>query len=90
MSPEYFATRGWWTPNQIRDSLAMWPTPTTETVQLYRVLAMNEETRRKSLPEQYVKCPRCYGHHEQLGNIDSLCEKCEAETAPFCYDQAHK
>jgi Zn finger protein HypA/HybF involved in hydrogenase expression len=51
---------------------------------------MDEEVRRKGLPDQYVKCQRCYGHHEQLTNIDQLCEKCEQETAPMRYDKGIK
>jgi hypothetical protein len=90
VTPDYFSERGWWTPNQIRDYLLFYPIPTTEQVQAYKVMAINEQARRKALKELYVECPRCKGYHEQLNNIDKLCEICEQFTAPSRYDSKLK
>ena len=103
-TPEYFSQRGWWTPAQIRDFAIEAAAAgvkiigekstgesllTTELVQKLKVLALNEQARRKSSPDLYCECVRCKGYHEQLQNIDRLCEKCEAATAPMRYDAAH-
>lgn len=88
----YFSKRGWWTPNQIRDHLisswcALFGTDggdTTKAIQLFKAEAITEQENRKNAG--MAKCPRCYGHHEQAGNVESLCEICEAGTAPFRYD----
>lgn len=98
-NPEYFKDdlRGYATPNQLRDRII-------ETVYFsfkdtipdfgkvvadLRNLANEENKRREGLPEKYVKCVHCKGYHDQLNNIDQLCEKCEATTAPFRYDKTH-
>lgn len=31
---------------------------------------------RKSDPETYSKCPRCYGYHSYHGTFDNLCMDC--------------
>jgi len=85
MADEYFDACVWWTPNQIRDSLFLRTDLTTEFIQATRTRAINEQARRKQAAG-FVECPFCKGFHGQLGNIDSLCEQCEANTAPFRYD----
>ena len=40
-------------------------------------LANEEQKRRKELPDEFVECPYCRGYHNELNNIDKLCEKCE-------------
>lgn len=94
--PDYYATRGWHTPNQLRDDALEAVYVATnfvglETAQLeeLRLAALRETERRSKLPSTYVKCCRCYGYHEQLQNIDQLCEICEAATAPYRYDLKH-
>jgi hypothetical protein len=87
VTPEYFQERGWWTPAQIRDSLLDFNLKlTTDVVEQVKLLAQHENERRKKLPDQYIQCPHCKGFHEQLKNIDGLCEKHEAQLAPFRYD----
>lgn len=88
---KYFQERGWWTPMQIRDSLYDFTAEMTKDyVNHIRLLAQAEQTRRKGLPEKYVECPFCRGCHEQKGNVESLCEKHEAQLAPFFYDHRSK
>lgn len=80
----------WWTPAQIRDSEIEFLNQDEDyktNIQLLRNLCINETERRKNLPKEFVKCPRCYGYHGQLENIDNLCEKCEQQTACFRYDK---
>jgi len=84
---EYFAETIWWTPNQIRDSFLDYSHDlTTEFIQNLKSLAIDEQARRKSLPEMFIECPFCKGYHGQCCNIDGLCEKHEAEFAPMRYD----
>lgn len=87
----YFAKRGWWTPNQIRDHLIeSWGAlfgiggDMTEAIQLFKTQAIAEQEARKL--RGMARCPCCYGYHEQAGNVDSLCEICEAGTAAYRYD----
>ena len=89
-SPEYFANAVWWTPNQIRDSFFDYSTEiTTAYVQELKVLALNEQARRKQLPLEFIECPFCKGYHGQLANIDNLCEIHEAQFAAARYDALH-
>jgi hypothetical protein len=38
--------------------------------------AFAEEDKRRSTDSDYVKCPRCYGHHTVKVNFDGLCDYC--------------
>ena len=87
VTPEFFADRGWMTPSTIFGELLVYPVPRTVEVQHLKHLALGETERRKNLPDTYVKCPRCYGYHDQMLNIDKLCERCEAHIAPYRYDR---
>lgn len=89
-TPEHFSSATWKTPSQIADDFLMWPGLTTHLVQVARTLTLAETQRRKTLPDVFVKCPRCYGYHGERANIDSLCEKCEVLTAPARYDARFK
>lgn len=84
--PVYFSTTTWWTPNQIRDSLLLTLNLTRNYIDTLRTLTLEETTRRKLDINNFARCPRCYGYHGQLDNIDSLCENCETLTAPYRYD----
>lgn len=86
MTAADFSSRPWWTPNQIRDYLLSWPVPDTERIRHARALATEETERRKQAPGDFIHCPRCYGWHGQILNLDSLCETCEQLTAPVRYD----
>ena len=79
----------WMTPNQLRDYYLCAPNLTPEIVQELRCAALAEDSRRKLLPD-FVRCSRCFGYHDQKQNIDKLCEKCEANTAPFRFDESRK
>lgn len=87
-SAQYFMERLWWTPAQIRDSLLIRHTLTLEFIHECKVLAIQEQARRKSDPA-CVECPRCRGYHGQKDNIEAMCEQCEATTAPFRFDSAN-
>jgi len=88
----YFSKRGWWTPNHLPDNLiTAWfgvfgvdDGDSKPALHLFKVEALAEQENRKNAG--MTKCPRCYGYHEQSGNVDSLCEICEVSTAPFRYD----
>jgi hypothetical protein len=87
---EFFATTTWWTPNQIRDSFFdCSDSLTTDFINMVRNLAIREQAKRKKSPD-FVECPICKGFHGQITNIDNLCEKHEAETAPLRYDSKHE
>lgn len=90
MNASYFQSLPTDTPNQIRDVILSCNGLSTEFVQSVANMARQETERRKSMPETFIRCLRCYGYHGQLNNIDGLCERCECQTAPFRYDQAHK
>lgn len=88
-TPEYFQFCDWETPVQTRDkmiSLILSKDLTSKELNKLKGLELQETDRRKKFPELFVKCPVCYGYHGQLGNIDNLCEKHEAQFAPFRYD----
>ena len=92
-SPEYFSDdkRGYATPSQIRDlNIDVVHNIMGELFTELKNMATEENKRRKSLPEKYIECKHCKGFHDQLKNIDGLCEKCEAITAPYRYDKLHK
>jgi hypothetical protein len=65
------------TTNQARDSLIEAIPLTTESVRAVKNLAQHADEDRKSDPETYVKCPRCYGQHSIHGNFDNLCDRCQ-------------
>lgn len=66
------------TPSQARDSLLESRPLTTGDVRDIANLARASEEERRSDPETYAKCPRCYGHHSAHGNFDNLCDNCQA------------
>ena len=78
----------WRTPAQTRDLLIELSHPITlERIQELRSLCEQEIIKRKD-DLKYVQCPLCKGFHDQLNNIDNLCEKHEQQTAPLRYDKA--
>lgn len=88
VSKDYFSSeiKGYATPNQTRDWIIdIFCRTHLELLNEIKKLAINEDKRREISPG-FVKCKRCYGFHSQIENIDGLCEKCEASTAPFRYD----
>jgi hypothetical protein len=87
LSIDYFKERGWYTPAQIRDDVVEFIYGhMTDLVNEARKLGI-EETERRKVDPNYIKCARCFGYHEQKNNIDGLCEICEAATAPFRFDK---
>ncbi len=88
ITKEYFAEAIWWTPNQIRDSFLDFNRDLSlDFIQVLRVLALDEQKRRKSLPGEFVECSFCKGYHGQMNNVDNLCEIHEAQLAPLRYDK---
>jgi len=77
------------TPNQIRDARLDLPHSTTEQIQEERSLAINEQARRRNLPNEFMECPRCKGFHGMLKNTDGLCDQCDMTIQPYRYDLAH-
>ena len=78
----------WRTPQQTRDLLIeLSNNLNLERIQELRALCLTETNKRKN-NSLFVECPMCKNYHSQLENIDNLCEKHEAETAPMRYDKA--
>ena len=65
------------TPNQIRDALFESAPLTTDAAVAIKNLALKLTEARKQSPEEYLRCPRCYGYHSIHGNFDSLCDPCQ-------------
>ena len=64
------------TPNQARDGLLEAMPLTMEVVTTIKKWGQECTDERKSDPETYSKCPRCYGLHSIRGNFDNLCDGC--------------
>jgi hypothetical protein len=76
----------WRTPQQSRDLLIELDHHITiERIQELRSLCEKHVKLRKDNP-LFVVCPLCKNAHGQLSNVDNLCEKHEAQTAPMRYD----
>lgn len=52
---------------------------TSDDIQAIRVKALQVEEVRRSQPDRFARCPRCYGHHPQLANFGHLPEEIAAE-----------
>ena len=88
----------WLTPNQRRDDLIELydhcsETPMTDDIVNHiKNLGLAEQARRKVLATsagEFVECPYCKGYHDQLKNIDKLCEKCELKVHISSWDIEH-
>jgi hypothetical protein len=88
---EYFAFLTYYTPNYIRDVLyaSLGRELNKENIQEIKKLSLEEQARRKNLPEQFVKCQYCGGYHAGKENFDNLCDKCNCFLAPYRYDVEH-
>ena len=86
-----FKRFGWLTPFQLRDLFINTSEITTELIHSLKVAALDEQNRRKTLPELYVQCPRCKGYHDLIvTNNDALCDKCEQIVHILEYDKTYK
>lgn len=63
------------TPNQIRDALI----EISGDVRLVRSKALEVDSVRRSQPDRFARCPRCFGQHPQLTNFGHLPEEIAAE-----------
>lgn len=73
------------TPNQIRDAMiealimVKGSDTTSDDIQAIRVKALEVESVRRNARGRFARCPRCFGHHPQLGNFGHLPEEIAAE-----------
>lgn len=79
----------WLTAYQLRDIYLAVIDLSRDNICVLRNAANAEQARRKTLPEQFVECPRCRGWHGETKNKDNLCEKCEQIIHVFEYDKQH-
>lgn len=73
----------WFTTYQRRDMLI------TEMINTLKCLGIEEQARRKSLPDEFVECPRCRGYHTEKDNENKFCEKCEQIVHVAEWDHQH-